>query len=48
MTEHIIKIDGKWYIDLDLFDEKEKEIEILKDKLRRIREILGDKENENN
>ena len=44
MTEHIIKIDGKWYIDLDLFDEKEKEIEILKDKLRRIREILGDKE----
>jgi uncharacterized phage-like protein YoqJ len=45
MTDHIIKIDGKWYIDLDLFDEKEKEIKILKNRLRRIREILGgDKE----
>ena len=46
MTDHLIKIDGKWYIDLDIYDLKEKEIDILKDKLRRIREILGDKENE--
>lgn len=46
MTDHLIKIDGKWYIDLDLYDSKLKEIKILKDKLKRIKEILGDKENE--
>lgn len=45
MTDHFIKIDGKWYIDLDLFDEQEKEIEILKNRLWQIREILdGDKD----
>ena len=33
MTENIIKIDGKWYIDLDLYDEKEKENKQLRDKL---------------
>ena len=26
MTDHLIKIDGKWYIDLDLYDEKQKEL----------------------
>ena len=38
MTENIIKIDGKWYIDLDLYDEKEKENKQLKERYERLKQ----------
>ena len=44
MTDHLIRIDGKWYIDLDLYDEKQKEIIIenkqLKDRINKAKEYI--------
>lgn len=38
MTNHLIRIDGKWYIDLEVFDLKEKELIILQQEYKRLKE----------